>query len=96
LLPLWYSGQLKDEPKLPKYRKKGGLSGFTYTKQSLAFDIESGLIRLPLGNTFKAWFGIEDLKMQMPVNLRFEDIKELRILPRNGCFMPNLYVRLRQ
>ena len=86
LLPLWYSGQLKDEPKLPKYRKKGGLSGFTYTKQSLAFDIESGLIRLPLGNTFKAWFGIEDLKMQMPVNLRFEDIKELRILPRNGCF----------
>lgn len=86
LLPLWYSGQLKDKPKLPKYRKKNGLAGWTYPKQALSFDIETGLIRLPLGNTFKSDSEFDSLYITMPHNLKFGAIKELRILPRNGCF----------
>lgn len=85
LLPLWYSGQLTGRPKLPKYRKKGGYAGFTYPKQALDFDIESGLVRLPLGNTFKAESGVEALYIQLPHNIKFKNIKELRLLPRNGC-----------
>ncbi|BAZ23532.1 transposase [Kalymmatonema gypsitolerans NIES-4073] len=86
LLPQLVSGQLKDKPNLPKYRKKNGLAGWTYPKQALSFDIETGLIRLPLGNTFKALFGFDSLFVTMPHNIKFEAIKELRILPRNGCF----------
>lgn len=86
LLPLWHSRQLKDKPKLPKYRKKDGLAGWTYPKQALSFDIDTGLIRLPLGNTFKSEFGLDSLYITMPHNIRFEAIKELRILPRNRCF----------
>jgi IS605 OrfB family transposase len=86
LLPLWYSGQLKDKPNLPKYRKKNGLAGWTYPKQALSFDVDLGLMRLPLGNTFKALFGFDSLFVTMPHNIKFETIKELRILPRNGCF----------
>lgn len=94
LLPLWYSGQLKDKPKLPKYRKKGGLAGFTYPKQALSFDIETGLIRLPLGNTFKSLFGFDSLYIQIPHNIKFEAIKELRILPRNSCFYAEFVCKL--
>ncbi|WP_414584352.1 RNA-guided endonuclease InsQ/TnpB family protein [Scytonema sp. PCC 10023] len=86
LLPMWYSGELKNKPKLPKYRKKNGLAGWTYPKQSLSFDIETGLIRLPLGNSFKVEFGMDSLYVQMPHNIKFEHIKELRILPRNRSF----------
>ena len=86
LLPLWYSGQLKDKPKLPKYRKKNGCAGWTYPRQALSFDIDTGLIRLPLGNRFKSEFGLESLYITMPHNIKFEAIKELRILPRNKCF----------
>lgn len=86
LLPLWYSGQLKDKPKLPRYRKKGGLAGFTYPKQALSFDMETGLIRLPLGNTFKSQFEFDSLCIQMPHNIKFVAIKEIRILPISYCF----------
>ncbi len=85
LLPLWYTGQLTEKPRLPKYRKKGGRAGFTYPKQALVFDPESGLVRLPLGNTFKADSGVDALYIQLPYNIRLERLKELRILPRNGC-----------
>jgi putative transposase len=86
LLPLWYSGQLKHKPKLPKYRKKNGLAGWTYPSVALNFDINTGLIRLPLGNKFKSEFGFDSLFVTMPHNIRFETIKELRVLPRNNCF----------
>ena len=46
----------------------------------------SRLIRVPLGNTVKRWFKLDSFTLTMPSNLKFEDIKELRILPRNRCF----------
>jgi len=39
-----------------------------------------------MGQLCKAWFGVEAFWLTMPSNLRFEDIKEVRILPRNRCF----------
>jgi len=93
LLPLWYSGQLKDKPSLPKYRKKNGLAGWTYPKQALSFDIEAGLIRLPLSNAFKALFGFDSLFVTMPHNIKFEAVKELRILPLNNCFYAEFVCR---
>ncbi|WP_013325094.1 RNA-guided endonuclease InsQ/TnpB family protein [Gloeothece verrucosa] len=77
-------GELKDKPMLPKYRKKGGLALVTYPKQALK--LVDNQISIPLGKTVKRWFGIDSFSLLMPSNLKFEDIKELRILPRNQCF----------
>jgi putative transposase len=86
LLPLWFRGELAEKPRLPKYRKKDGVAGITYPKQALSFDIETSLIRLPLGQSFKSNFEIDSLYIQLPYNLKFSHLKELRILPRNRCF----------
>jgi IS605 OrfB family transposase len=77
-------GELTDKPQLPKYRKKGGMSFVTYPKQALK--PSDNQIRIPLGKTVKQWFGLDSFYLPMPSNLRFQEIKELRILPRNHCF----------
>ncbi len=83
LLKLWRRGKLQDKPSLPKYRKNG-LFTVTYPKRWLKLSNEG--IKIPLGNQVKAWFGVDAIYLPMPSNLNWEDIKELRIFPRNGCF----------
>lgn len=83
LLKLWKRGELAEKPKLPGYRKSG-LFTVSYPKRWLKLT-EDG-IRIPLGTQVKAWFGIEEIFLPLPTNLKWESIKEVRILPRNGCF----------
>ena len=66
--------------------KKGGLVGFTYPKQALRLDLATGLIRLSLGLEFKKEFGVDAITILKPANVKFEQIRELRIVPRNRCF----------
>ncbi|MBD2458759.1 IS200/IS605 family element transposase accessory protein TnpB [Nostoc sp. FACHB-87] len=80
---LYRRGELADKPKPPKYRKNG-CNLVSYPKQALR--LKDGQIRIPLGSQVKAWFKLDSFFLPMPSNLRFEDIKELRILPRNRCF----------
>lgn len=84
LSKLFRSRELKDKPRPPKYRKPKGLALVTYPKQALK--LIDGLIRVPLGNTVKRWFKLDSFTLIMPSNFKFEQIKELRILPRNRCF----------
>jgi IS605 OrfB family transposase len=77
-------GELHFKPKLPKYRKGNGYALVTYAKQALR--LVGDTIKIPLGTTVKRWFKLDSFLLPMPSNLRFEDIKELRILPRNQCF----------
>ncbi|NCS50077.1 MAG: IS200/IS605 family element transposase accessory protein TnpB [Microcystis aeruginosa BK11-02] len=77
-------GELTDKPHLLKYIKKEGLFLVTYPKQALKW--VDNQIRIPLGKTVKQWFGLDSFYLPMPSNLRFQEIKELRILPRNHCF----------
>ncbi|MDJ0617120.1 MAG: transposase [Calothrix sp. MO_192.B10] len=80
---LYKRGELVDKPSPPKYRKHG-LTSVSYPKQALK--LKDGQIRIPLGSQVKVWFKLDSFTLPMPSNLRFEDIKELRILPRNRCF----------
>lgn len=80
---LFRNGELTYKPKPPKYRKVG-LYTVSYPLQALK--CEEGNIRIPLGKKVKAWFGIDSFPLKLPSNLRFEQIRELRILPRNRCF----------
>ena len=88
VMQLWYSGGLEDKPKMPRYRKSGGMSGFTYPAQHLNFNeaIETGLIRLPLGTETAKATGIKEIYIPAPKNIHPERIKEVRIFPRNRCF----------
>lgn len=77
-------GELEQKPKPPRYRKSGGLFTVTYPKRWLK--LNEGMIRFPLGNQVKAWFGINEFFLPMPSNLDWQVIREIRILPRNGTF----------
>lgn len=92
LLKLWRAGELPDKPKLPNYRTKGGLAVVSYPKQALK--LKDGQIRLPLGTLVKTWFRIDSFTVPMPSNLEFSELKEVRILPRNGCFYAEYVYRL--
>lgn len=84
-------GEIQDKPKLPKYRKKGGLALITYPKQAIS--LIDNQVRFPLGKKVKASFGISFFTVPMPSNLKFEDIREVRILPRNSCFYAEFVYR---
>lgn len=83
LLKLWRKGELKEKPKPPHYRK-AGLFTVSYPKRWLK--MADNQIRIPLGTQVKAWFGISEIYLPMPSNLEWKQVKEVRILPRNGCF----------
>ncbi|NJR57521.1 MAG: transposase [Cyanobacteria bacterium CRU_2_1] len=83
LTKLWQRRELIEKPKLPNYRHSG-LFTVSYPKRWLNLT-EQG-VRIPLGTQVKAWFGIEEIFLPMPSNLDWASIKEVRILPRNGCF----------
>ena len=84
LIKAYQSGKIDTRPRIPNYRKKGGLATLTYPKQALK--LKGNQIRVPLGKTCKRWFGIDSFLISMPSNLDFAQIRELRILPRNKCF----------
>lgn len=76
-------GNVSQRPKLPNYRKSG-LILISYPKQ--AIKLKDGMLRFPLGQLVKTWFKLDAFYLPMPTNLKFGDIKEVRILPRNMCF----------
>lgn len=88
LVKAYKNGKIKDRPRIPNYRKKGGMATVSYPKQALRLKDGQGArrIKVPLGNTCKRWFGIDSFYVPMPANINFADIKELRIVPRNKCF----------
>jgi IS605 OrfB family transposase len=94
LMKLWRQGELSEKPRLPNYRK-GGLFTISYPKRWLK--LVNNSIRVPLGTKVKAWFGIDSIQIPMPSNLDWTTIKEVRILPRNGCFYAEfVYPTVRQ
>lgn len=78
------AGDLQSKPRLPKYRKKGGLTVVSYPKQALKMVDDT--IRVPLGKAVKRWFGLEAFFIPVPTNLDWSTVSELRILPRNNQF----------
>lgn len=85
LLALWKRGELVNKPRLPNYRKKGGMSVVSCPSRWIKLT-EDNQLKFPLGNQVKSWFGIDHFLLPMPSNLNYNDIKEFRIVPRNNCF----------
>ncbi len=81
---LWKNGRLANKPRLPKYRKKRGMSVVSCPARWIK--LVDGMLKIPLGKQVKAWFGLDHFLLPMPSNLDFKSIKEFRIVPRNNCF----------
>lgn len=85
LLQMYWHGEV-EKPKLPGYRKKGGMAVVSFPVQAVQFDLETGECRLPLGNAMKAESGIDAIWIKGAWGIKVEQISEVRILPRNGEF----------
>jgi lycopene cyclase CruP len=83
LLKAVKAGKVEQRPKLPSYRKPG-LNLATFPRADVK--LKEGLLRFPLGSKVKAWFGLDAFYLPMPSNLEYSQIREIRILPRNGAF----------
>lgn len=83
-------GELDQKPKFPNYRKPG-YQLVAFPKRALK--LIDGKIRFPLGLQVKAWFGIKEFFLPMPSNLEFANLREVRILPRNGCLYAEFVYR---
>lgn len=79
---LWRKSELDEEPKLPKYRSKGGMYQVVFTGQSLK--VEEGQIRIPLGKGGAVHFGQDCFYIPMPERIQSCQIRELRFIPTNG------------
>ncbi|WP_293130783.1 transposase [Microcoleus sp. bin38.metabat.b11b12b14.051] len=95
LIKLFQEGGLEHRPKLINYREKDGLHLIAYPKQALGKKLLDGQIVIPLGQKVQAWFGLKNFKLAMPANLEYSEIRELRILPRNGCFYAEFVYKVR-
>jgi hypothetical protein len=82
----WWSGELGQEPSLPKYRKKGGLYPATYPSQALTFYHDKSVVRIPFGLGLARDDGLKELFIPRPALVKPEQIVELSIVPRNGVF----------
>jgi putative transposase len=87
LLPLWFEGTLKAKPKMPNYRKSGGLYVLAYPGQAIQLDLESGECRLPLSQEMKPDFKelaeSTDILINGCINVHPDSLVEVRILPKN-------------
>ena len=83
LLKGFKNGTVEQRPKLPNY-KKNALKLVTFPRADVK--LKNGQLRLTLGSKVKAWFGIDAFYLPMPSNLRYSLLREIHILPRNGCF----------
>ncbi|NJL55048.1 transposase, partial [bacterium] len=84
-------GTVTQKPKIPNYRKPG-LNLVTYPNQAVKLKPEG--LRFPLGSKVKTWFGLDAFYLPMPSNLNFANIREFRILPRNGEFYLELVYKV--
>jgi putative transposase len=94
LIKLFRGGGLESRPKFPDYRTKGGLHVISYPKQALSKKLVDKQIVIPLGLKVQAWFGLKNFRIMMPSNLDYNSIREIRILPRNGCFYAEFVYQL--
>lgn len=75
-------GEINQKPRLPKYRAKGAMYQVSYPGQGLK--IVGNRVRLPLGTKGKGHFGTDALWVPLPERLKDCQLKELRLIPRNG------------
>lgn len=78
-----YQNRSVGAPKLPSYRKSGGLYSLTYDAVNLS--IKNGCVKLPTCKGIKQFIDF-DLTIDIPEFVILEQIKQVRIRPSHGEF----------
>ncbi|AOY81609.1 transposase [Moorena producens JHB] len=81
---LYKKGKLTNKPRVPNYRRKGGMAIVSYPARWVK--LVNGQLKFPLGKQVKAWFGIDHFILPMPSNIDFKSVREFRFVPRNNYF----------
>lgn len=89
LLTAFWKGEIS-KPRMPNYRKKGGLAPISYPAQAISFDIATGECRIPVSRELNAevknHLSIAELRINGAYGIKPEQIVELRTIPRNNQF----------
>lgn len=74
-------------PKVPGYLTGSKLYKVAYPNgPKQGAHVAEGCLKLSLGKSVKAWFGLQYLALPLPSNLDPSKVKEWTILPKNGSF----------
>lgn len=82
LIKAYYAGEV-DRPKLPKYRKSGGLAAVTFPAQALNY--KDGRVYPSVSKETKAHL-LDEISLHLPEFIDFAWVKEVTIRPNLGEF----------
>ncbi|MDJ0746098.1 MAG: hypothetical protein QNJ32_22425 [Xenococcaceae cyanobacterium MO_167.B27] len=90
LAKLYREGKLEDKPRLPNYRKRGGLTAVSYPRRWLK--LESNQIKFSLGKQLSVWFGLGSFILPMPTILNLKTLKKSEYCLVIDVFMLSLFI----
>ncbi|NES83132.1 MAG: transposase, partial [Moorea sp. SIO2B7] len=89
LLKAFWKGEV-NRPRLPVYRKKGGLALINYPSQAISFDLETGDCLLPisreLNQDVNKDLGLTEIRIKGCFGIQISQIAEVRIIPQHQQF----------
>jgi len=89
LLALWKKGELPERPRPPGYLEAGDAGKLTWSnsggsKPRVVMQDGVAMLRLPLGDTLKVWFGMPYLFIPVPVGIDLSKVREWTLRKRYG------------
>ena len=84
LLKQWWNGELNDRPKIPNYRKSGGVYQVAFTNQNITYDDVEGFCRLSISRIGKPELINPEIIIPSGTGFKSEQLAEVRIIPLLG------------
>ena len=84
LLKQWWNGELENCPRIPNYRKSGGVYQVAFTSQNITYDDVEGYCRLSISKLNKPELINPEVIIPSGTGFTSEQLAEVRIIPANG------------
>jgi len=84
LLKQWWHKELDNRPKIPGYRKSGGVYQVAFTSQNITYDDIEGYCRLSISRINKPELVNSEITIPSGTGFKSEQLSEVRIVPANG------------
>ena len=84
LLKQWWHRELDNHPKIPNYRKSGGVYQVAFTSQNVTYDDLEGYCRLSISRANKPELIKHEIIIPSGTGFKIEQLSEVRIVPANN------------